>query len=103
MELHGACEVKWLREARRKLKDYDRIAGLQPSSADAKRVKYVYGLSRISWDEFCRDQRGFRYTRYQIVRETRKFLFVSTLKYDNINRDEEVAPSLRPLKRSRWA
>ena len=93
LELAGAMYVSGLREARHKLRQHQRLAGLQPTTQEAQVPRYVYRRidydhDHYQWSEDYRARRArFCYQRHQIVRETPKLLFIARQDSGAIDRD----------------
>jgi len=92
LDLAGAMHLSALRKARHKLKQHQRLAGLQPTTQDAQVPVYVYRQLHYESDhwgsEEYRAQRArFCFERHQIVRKTPKLLFIARQDSGTIDRD----------------
>lgn len=98
LELAGAMYVSALREVRHKLKQHQRLAGLQPTTQEARVPVYVYrrlDYDHDQWSEEYRARRArFCFERHQIVRETPKFLFIARQDGGTIDRDGNLEESM---------
>jgi hypothetical protein len=96
MELAGAMYVSSLRQARHKLKEHQRLAGLKPEEATAQTQRFVYGESYFSSDdwglseEYRRQRQRFCFRRFRLVKETKLFIFCDLRNSEDIDRNGVV-------------
>lgn len=93
LELGHAQPVAGLKRARHKLKEFDRLAALQPEEAAAQPQRYVYAEGRYQsdtydWSSEARARRArFCFRRFRLVKETKLFYFCDLENSDDIDRD----------------
>ena len=99
LELGHAEPVAGLRRARHKLKEFDRLAALQPEEATAQPQRYVYAESRYdvsdrvpyNWSAEALARRNrFCFRRFRLVKTTKLFYFCDLVNSDDIDRDGVV-------------
>lgn len=89
----------WLSErhkAASQLREYDRIAALDPQETTSQRQTYVYAIEDADFDHYVSDEyrrhcERFCFRRYRIVKETKRLLFVDHRNYEMVDRDGVVA------------
>ena len=99
LEIGSASHVRDLRSARHKLKEFDRIAGLQVETTTAARKRYLYGETGRSNDYLYAQSAEYRaridrfcFSRYEVTRETKLFLFVDLNSGEEIDADGVLDP-----------
>jgi len=96
LELGRAAGVNGLRQSRHKLKEFDRLAALQPEEATAQPQRFVYAegrydVSDYNWSAEALARRNrFRFRRFRLVKETNLNYFCDLENSDDIDRDGVV-------------
>jgi hypothetical protein len=93
LEIGHAQPVAGLKRARHRLKEFDRLAALQPEEATAQPQRYVYAEGRYQvdiydWTREAQARRArFCFRRFRVVKETKLFLFTDLENSEDIDRD----------------
>lgn len=107
LEIGAAGTIASLKKARNKLKEFDRLAGLNPSENDAQPMRFVFARSYWEPDgygltsEYRARLNRFCYRRYRLVKETAKFYFCDLLNPEDIDRDGVVDEEMNRFRHRR--